>query len=51
MLEDSTTNQVLEQTTVPVEIISGEAISKAERYGVPAGFGALVALIFAAALG
>ena len=51
MLEDSTTNKVLEQTTVPVEIISGEAISKAERYGVPAGFGALVALMFAAALG
>ena len=51
MLEDSTTNKVLEQTRVPVEIIAGEAISSAERYGVPAGFGALIALMFAAAMG
>ena len=51
MLEDSTTNKVLEQTRVPVEIIAGEAISSAERYGVPAGFGALIALLFAAAMG
>ena len=51
MLEDSTTNKVLEQTTIPVEIIAGEAISNAERYGVPAGFGALIALLFAAAMG
>ena len=51
MLEDSTTNQVLERTTVPVEIVSGDAISKVERYGVPAGLGALIALMFAAVMG
>ena len=50
MLEDSTTNQVLEQTSIPVEIIAGESISKAERYGVPAGLGTLLALLFAAAM-
>ncbi len=51
MLEDSTTNQVLEQTSIPVEIIAGEAISNAERYGLPAGLGALLALLFAAVIG
>ena len=37
MLEDSVTNKVLEDTTVPVEVIAGEAVSKWERWGVPAG--------------
>jgi nucleotide-binding universal stress UspA family protein len=37
MLEDSTTNQVLERTPVPVEVIAGEAVSKWERWGLPAG--------------
>ena len=37
MLEDSVTNKVLEATTVPVEVIAGEAVSKWERWGVPAG--------------
>jgi len=37
MLEDSVTNKVLEATTVPVEVVAGEAVSKWERWGVPAG--------------
>jgi YjbE family integral membrane protein len=49
MLEDSTTNRVLELTSVPVELVAGEEVSKLERYGVPASVGALLALIFAAA--
>ncbi len=49
MLEDSTTNKVLELTSVPVELISGDAASRLERWGVPtAGIGALLALIVAA---
>jgi len=48
MLEDSTTNRVLELTTVPVELVAGEEISKLERFGVPAGIGALLALAVAA---
>jgi len=49
MLEDSTTNKVLEQTSVPVEVITGEAVSNLERYGLPAGLAAVLALLFAAA--
>lgn len=49
MLQDSTTNQVLEQTTVPVEVIAGDAVSRLERWGLPAGIGALIALLVAAA--
>jgi nucleotide-binding universal stress UspA family protein len=37
MLEDSVTTRVLESTTVPVEIIAGNAVSKWERWGLPAG--------------
>ncbi len=37
MLEDSVTNAVLEATTVPVELVAGDAVSKWERWGVPAG--------------
>jgi hypothetical protein len=49
MLEDSTTNRVLELTSVPVELIAGDQISKLERFGVPAGIGAALALLIAAA--
>ena len=49
LLENSTTNRVLELTTVPVEIIAGNAVSRWERYGIPAGLGTLLALLFAAA--
>jgi len=50
MLEDSTTNKVLEKTSVPVEVIAGDSISKLERYGFPAGLGAALALLIAAAV-
>ena len=49
MIEDSTTNKVLELTDVPVEMIAGDAISKLERYGIPAGIGTALALLFFAA--
>ena len=49
MVEDSVTNKVLELTTVPVQIIAGEAISRWERYGIPAGLGVAVGLFLLAA--
>lgn len=49
MIEDSITNQVLELTQVPVEVVAGKSISKLERFGIPAGLGAALALLFAAA--
>ena len=49
LIENSVTNKVLELTTVPVEIIAGDAVSKWERYGIPAGVGALLALMLASA--
>ena len=42
MLESSVTNEVLETTSVPVEIIAGSAVSKIERLGLPAGLGLVV---------
>jgi hypothetical protein len=47
MFEASATNRVLELTTVPVEVIAGDAISKLERYGIPAAIGAGLALLLA----
>ncbi len=49
MLQDSTTNQVLELTSVPVEVIAGDAVSRLERWGLPAGISALIALLMAVA--
>jgi len=49
LLEDSLTNRVLELTQVPVAIVPGDSISRLERIGVPAGIGAIVALLFVAA--
>ena len=49
MLEDSTTNEVLELTSVPVEVIAGDAVSRLERYGLPAGISAALGLVFFAA--
>lgn len=37
MLEDSVTNGVLQATPVPVEVVAGDAVSKWERWGLPAG--------------
>ncbi len=49
LVENSLTNKVLELTTVPVEVIAGDAVSKWERYGIPAGVGTVLALMLAAA--
>ena len=49
MLEASVTNQVLELTSVPVEVIAGDAVSNAERYGLPAGIAAALGLMLLAA--
>jgi len=49
MLENSTTNKVLELTQVPVEVIAGDTVSRLERYGIPAGIGAILGLMFFAA--
>jgi Ca2+-transporting ATPase len=48
LVEQSTTNRVLELTSVPVEIIAGDSVSRWERYGIPAGLGTLIALVIAA---
>jgi nucleotide-binding universal stress UspA family protein len=48
LIENSTTNRVLELTSVPVEVIAGDAVSRWERYGIPAGLAALLALLLAA---
>jgi nucleotide-binding universal stress UspA family protein len=48
-VENSVTNRVLELTSVPVEVIAGDAVSRWERYGIPAAITALLALLFAAA--
>ena len=45
MLESSVTNQVLELTSVPVEIIAGSAVSKLESLGLPAGLSAAIATL------
>lgn len=50
MLEDSTTSKVLERTTVPVEIVAGDQVSKLEQIGVPVGIATALGLLFAAAV-
>jgi hypothetical protein len=47
LVENSTTNRVLQLTSVPVEVVAGDAVSRWERYGIPAGLGALLALLLA----
>ncbi len=48
-VQDSVTNKVVVRTGVPVEVIAGDASSKLERVGIPAGLGAsLIALWLAA---
>ena len=49
LVENSTTNRVLELTSVPVEIIVGDSVSRWERYGIPASLGTAIALLLAAA--
>lgn len=48
LVESSVTNEVLELTTVPVEVIAGHPLSKWERYGIPAALAAVVAAFVAA---
>ena len=48
LIQNSTTNRVLELTSVPLEVIAGDAVSRWERYGIPASVGALIALLVAA---
>ena len=40
---------MLELTSVPVEVIAGEAMSKWERYGIPVALATALGLLFAAA--
>jgi len=49
MLEASITNRVLELTPIPVEVIAGDAVSRLERFGIPVGIGALLAVMVLAA--
>lgn len=49
MIGDSVTNKVLELATVPVEIVAGDAISRWERYGIPASLGTAIGLYLIAA--
>ena len=49
LVENSVTNKVIELTSVPVEVIAGDAVSKWERYGIPAGIGTALALLLIAA--
>jgi len=48
-IQGSVTTQVIELTTVPVVAIAGDEASKVERYGIPAGVGASLALLVIAA--
>lgn len=48
MLQDSVTNRILELTSVPVEIVAGDEISKFERYGIAAAAAAALGLILLA---
>jgi len=49
LFESSTTNGVIERTTVPVVVIAGDAATTMERYGVPAGAGTALATLLVAA--
>ena len=50
MIEASVTNRVLELTTVPVQVIAGDAVSNLERYGISAAIGATLASLLLAAV-
>jgi Ca2+-transporting ATPase len=44
-IESSVTDRVIELTSVPVQIIAGDSMSKLERYGIPAALVALAAIV------
>ncbi len=48
LVEDSVTSKVIELTSVPVEVIAGEPMSRLERYGIPATIAAALAVMVAA---
>ena len=48
LIEDSVTNRVIQHAQVPVEVVAGDAVSNFERFGVPAGVAAAVALLVVA---
>lgn len=50
VIEDSVTNRVLEIVEVPVEIVVGRAVSRVERFGLPAGMSAAAAVLIAISL-
>ena len=50
LVENSVTNKVLEMTSVPVEVIAGDSVSKFERYGIPAAVAAVLAALLTAAV-
>jgi nucleotide-binding universal stress UspA family protein len=45
LLEGSVTDRVLEKAPAPVVIVTGEVVSKLERFGLPAGGAAVLALL------
>ena len=47
LIESSVTNDVLELTSVPVEVVAGNSMSKWERYGIPAAIASALALAVA----
>lgn len=49
LVENSVINQVIERTTVPVEVIPGDEASKLESVGIPAGVGAGLLVLWLAA--
>ena len=49
LLGQSVSNEVIRQTTVPVELIAGEAPSPLEKIGIPAGLGTGALLVWMAA--
>ncbi len=49
LVESSITNRVLELTSVPVEVVAGDTVSRWERYGIPAAIAGLLAALFLAA--
>jgi len=46
MREDAVIQKLLEVARVPVVVVSGKEVSRIERYGVAAGLGATLGLIF-----
>jgi Ca2+-transporting ATPase len=49
LIENSVTNKVIQLTSIPVDVIAGDEVSKWERYGIPAALGAALGLFFAIA--